>query len=89
MENLNYKKRIEKLRQVRFELMKSHKKDMLSLESMLNDLSLDEGPTMISWYEMKQIPKGLRFDVNEDIYFIKVYDDENKMIFKFRFCETA
>ena len=82
MENLNYKKRIENLRQIRNRLMDKHKQDTLSLESMLNDLSLDEGSTMISWDKMKQIPKGLRFDVNEEIYFIKVYQDGDKMVFK-------
>jgi len=80
--NDNYKENIKILRQERKEVRDKIVQMTLQIEDILNSLALDEGETRISWAQMKTIQVGVKFDVNKDVYFIKVRDDEDKMEFK-------
>jgi len=77
-----YKENIERLRNERKEARNKIVQMTLEIEEILNSLATDSGNTEIPWAKMKTIAMGVRFDVNAEVYFIKVLDEEEKMVFK-------
>ena len=77
-----YNQVILKLREERLQARNKMHELTLKTESMLNALAIDQGNTMVSWGEMKQIEIGVQFFVNENVYFIKCEESDTHMVFK-------
>lgn len=77
-----YDNSIDKLRQERKACRERFAVITEDVENILNSFATDGGSIMITWSEMASLQMGEAYYVNDKVKFVKMYQDDNKMVFK-------